>query len=50
MTQSNFLLKSNNPVKAAEQYFEESEQNLVRIAVNQKGDGVLIHALPGRKL
>jgi redox-regulated HSP33 family molecular chaperone len=46
MTQSNFSLKSSNPVKAAEQYFEESEQNLVRIAVNQKGDGVLIHALP----
>ena len=46
MTQSNFSLKSGSPVKAAEQYFEESEQNLVRIAVNQKGDGVLIHALP----
>ncbi len=47
MTQSNFSLKNSNPVKAVEQYFEESEQNLVRIAVNQQGDGVLIHALPG---
>jgi len=47
VTQSNFSLKSGNPVKAAEQYFEESEQNLVRIALNQKGDGALIHALPG---
>jgi hypothetical protein len=47
ITQSNFSLKSSSPVKAAEQYFEESEQNLVRIAVNQKGAGVLIHALPG---
>ena len=47
ITQSNFSLKSNSPVKAAEQYFEESEQNLVRIAVEQKGNGVLIHALPG---
>jgi len=47
VTQSSFSLKSSSPIKAAEQYFEESEQNLVRIAVNEKGDGVLIHALPG---
>ena len=47
ITQSNFSLKNSSPVKAAEQYFEESEQNLVRIAVNQKGDAVLIQALPG---
>jgi len=47
MTQSNFTVKSSDPVKAVEQYFEESDQNLVRIAINPNGDGVLIHALPG---
>lgn len=47
MVQSSFTLKTDSPIKAVEQYFEESEQNLVRIAVNQDGDGVLIHALPG---
>ncbi len=46
MTQSNFTVKGSDPVKAVEQYFEESEQNLVRIAIKKSGDGVLVHALP----
>jgi len=49
MVQSSFTLKSRLPVKAVEQYFEASEQNLVRMAVDKNGDGVLVHALPGGK-
>ena len=47
VTQSRFSLITHDPVEAIERYFEESEQTLIRIAVDNEGRGVLLRPLPG---
>ncbi len=47
LTQSRFSLFTHDPVEAVEHYFAESEQTLIRIAVDEKGKGVLLRPLPG---
>ncbi len=47
VTQSRFSLITHDPVEAIERYFEESDQTLIRIAVDSKGRGVLLRPLPG---
>lgn len=47
MTQSHFLLNSPDPVRAVELYFEESDQNLARLAVADDGRCAMVKALPG---
>lgn len=49
VTQSRFSLFTHDPVEAVEHYFAESEQNLIRIAVDDKGKGALLKPLPGGK-
>ncbi|NLA75971.1 MAG: Hsp33 family molecular chaperone HslO [Deltaproteobacteria bacterium] len=46
-TQSRFSLFTHDPVEAVEHYFAESEQTLIRIAVDDTGKGVLLRPLPG---
>ncbi len=46
-TQSRFSLLTHDPVEAVERYFEESEQTLIRIAVDSRGRGALLRPLPG---
>ena len=48
-TQSRFSLFTHDPVEAIEHYFAESEQSLIRIAVDDKGKGALLRPLPGGK-
>lgn len=47
VTQSRFSLIIHDPVEAIERYFEESDQTLIRIAVDSKGRGALLRPLPG---
>ena len=47
VTQSRFSLITHDPVEAIERYFEESDQTLIRIAVDNVGRGVLLRPLPG---
>jgi hypothetical protein len=47
MTQSHFSLITQDPVEAVERYFEESEQTLIRIAVDNQGRGALLRPMPG---
>jgi hypothetical protein len=47
VTQSRFSLITHDPVEAIELYFEESEQTLIRIAVDKEGKGALLRPLPG---
>lgn len=47
VTQSRFSLITHDPVEAIERYFEESDQTLIRIAVNIQGKGALLRPLPG---
>ena len=47
VTQSRFSLITHDPVEAIERYFEESDQTLIRIAVDNEGKGVLLRPLPG---
>lgn len=47
MTQSHFSLITQDPVEAVERYFEEAEQTLIRIAVDNRGRGVLLRPMPG---
>lgn len=47
VTQSRFSLFTHDPVEAVEHYFAESEQTLIRIAVDDQGKGVLLRPLPG---
>lgn len=47
LTQSHYTLASDDPVRAVEQYFEESAQMLVRTAVLDDGRGVFVQPLPG---
>jgi hypothetical protein len=49
VTQSRFSLHTHDPVEAVERYFAESEQTLIRIAVDDKGKGALLRPLPGGK-
>ena len=49
VTQSRFSLISHDPVEAIERYFEESDQTLIRIAVDREGRGTLLRPLPGGK-
>ncbi len=45
--QSHYLPHDSNPVLTIRHYFEEVEQNVVRLAVDDMGKGVLVHVLPG---
>ncbi len=45
-TQSHFSLFTHDPIEAVERYFAESEQTLIRIAVDDKGKGALLRPLP----
>ncbi len=47
LTQSRFSLLTQDPVEAVERYFAESEQTLIRIAVDGEGKGVLLRPFPG---
>jgi len=47
MTQSHFNLITQDPAGAVERYFEEAEQTLIRIAVDDAGRGVLLRPMPG---
>lgn len=47
LTQSRFSLLTHDPVEAIEHYFEESDQTLIRIAVDNNGKGSLLRPLPG---
>ena len=47
VTQSRFSLITHDPVEAIERYFEESDQTLIRIAVDNDGKGALLRPLPG---
>jgi hypothetical protein len=47
LTQSHYTLRSADPVRAVEQYFEESAQMLVRLAVLDDGRGAFVQPLPG---
>ncbi len=47
MTQSHVTLITQEPVEAVERYFEEAEQTLIRIAVDDAGRGVLLRPMPG---
>jgi hypothetical protein len=47
MTQSHFSLLTHDPVEAVERYFEEAEQTLIRIAVDNQGRGALLRPMPG---
>ncbi len=47
LTQSRFSLITHDPVEAVERYFEQSEQTLIRIAVDSHGRGVLLRPMPG---
>ena len=47
VTQSRFSLITHDPVEAIERYFEESDQTLIRIAVDSQGRGALLRPLPG---
>jgi hypothetical protein len=47
ITQSHFQPHDSNPVLTVQHYFEEVEQNVVRLAVDDQGKGVLVHVLPG---
>jgi hypothetical protein len=47
MAQSHVTLITQDPVEAVERYFEEAEQTLIRIAVDDAGRGVLLRPMPG---
>lgn len=47
LTQSHYTLRSDDPLRAVEQYFEESAQMLVRLAVLGDGRGVFVQPMPG---
>lgn len=47
LTQSHYTLSSPDPVRAVEQYFEESAQMLVRVALLDDGRGVFVQPMPG---
>jgi hypothetical protein len=47
MTQSHVTLITQDPLEAVERYFEEAEQTLIRIAVDDAGKGVLLRPMPG---
>lgn len=47
LTQSHYTLTSPDPVRAVEQYFDESAQMLVRLAVLDDGRGVFVQPMPG---
>ncbi len=46
-TQSRFSLITHDPVEAIERYFEDSDQTLIRIALDSQGRGALLRPLPG---
>jgi len=46
-TQSHFTLTGSDPAGAVERYFEEAQQILARVAVDDNGKGVLVCPLPG---
>jgi hypothetical protein len=47
LTQSHFTLRNGDPLRAVEQYFEESAQMLVRLALLDDGRGAFVQPLPG---
>jgi len=47
LTQSHYTLRSDDPVRAVEQYFEAAAQMLVRLAVMDDGCGAFVQPLPG---
>ncbi len=47
LAQSHVTLITQDPVEAVERYFEEAEQTLIRIAVDDAGRGVLLRPMPG---
>lgn len=47
VTQSRFSLITQDPVEAIERYFEESDQTLIRIAVDNHGRATLLRPMPG---
>jgi redox-regulated HSP33 family molecular chaperone len=47
LTQSHVTLITQDPVEAIERYFEEAEQTLIRIAVDDAGRGALLRPMPG---
>ncbi|MCP4714080.1 MAG: Hsp33 family molecular chaperone HslO [Deltaproteobacteria bacterium] len=47
LAQSFFSLQSDDPLQAVERYFEEAEQSLVRVAIDDTSRGILIRPLPG---
>jgi len=47
LTQSHYTLRCSDPVRAVEQYFEESAQMLVRLAVLDDGRGAFVQPMPG---
>ena len=47
LAQSHYTLNSADPVRAVEQYFEESAQMLVRVAVLNDGRGAFVQPMPG---
>ena len=47
LAQSHITLINQDPVEAVERYFEEAEQTLIRIAVDDAGRGALLRPMPG---
>jgi len=47
LTQSHYTLRSDDSVRAVEQYFEEAAQVLVRLAVGDDGRGAFVQPMPG---
>lgn len=47
LAQSHVTLITQDPVEAVERYFEEAEQTLIRIAVDDAGRGALLRPMPG---
>jgi hypothetical protein len=47
LTQSHVTLLTQDPVEAVERFFEEAEQTLIRIAVDDAGRGTLLRPMPG---
>jgi hypothetical protein len=47
LKQSHYQPHDSDPLLTIQHYFEEVEQNVVRLAVDDQGKGVLVHVLPG---
>jgi hypothetical protein len=47
LAQSHVTLITQDPVEAVERFFEEAEQTLIRIAVDDAGRGALLRPMPG---